>query len=241
MGMSDDTRIRPDSRAMSRTVTSLMAALGLTAFVAGVPGLVWGAGLAGLPTRLAWTAPVLLDIGLIVFALSAVVRRSRSEAAAFSWACLGALTIMSSAVQVAHVVSTTGAATSIELGVAFVLGALPPVTVFAASHAWLDLAVGASVARGGRARPVRRAVPASKPRAARVEVGAPVVTVPVEVKPAMAVRRMTAGALDVVEVRRLAVVEGLSQRAIADVLGTSKSSVARALATAPLDGEASAA
>ena len=99
---ASDVRIQPDSRAMSIAVTWLMAALGSVGFAAGVPGLLWAARLASAPALLAWTAPVLLDAGLVIFALSAVVRRSRHEPAVFSWACLAVLTVLSAGAQVSH-------------------------------------------------------------------------------------------------------------------------------------------
>lgn len=209
------------SRRLRATVTAAMAGLAAVAFVAGVPALLWAGRLAGLGT-MAGTVPATVDGALVLLTAAWAVQRG-SGRGGHGWSTLVAVTVvLSAALQVAHARSVTDAATGVELAVALVVGALPPVVTLVAVHAGLELQAGKPAARRATPAPVRKSTepvtttpaPVAKPVVAAVPARAP---------------RTTPAPIDVDEVRRL-VDAGLSQRGIAERLNTSKSSVARVLA-----------
>ncbi|WP_448058734.1 hypothetical protein [Cellulomonas hominis] len=219
------TRLRPDSRPVVLTATWLVGLLAGTSFALGVPGLVGVAAWAELPPLLRGGVPLLLDGGLLVFALVATVRRARHEPARFAWTALTFLTLASMAAQVAHVLAAGMGTWQTATGAA--LAAVFPATVFASTHSLIDLAVAPAPTRTRRARPATapaRPTPATTPAPALQAITATRTT------PA---RRPTTDPTIAAEVRRLADAERLSQRAIADRTGLSKSAVQRLLTATP--------
>jgi len=210
-------RLELDGAALRHAVTALLVGLALAGILAGWNGLAWAGALAGMPGLLRHLAPLIVDGALVVMTLSAVARRSHGHTARWMWATVAALVTGSSATQVAHALETTTATTSIQLGVALTVGALPPVIVLVATHAWLDLAVASAPTK---ARKAKSAAPTSKPAATEAP------TAPAKVRQERP-RAQPKTAVDIDAVRALTA-QGLSQRAIAAKLGTSKSSVARA-------------
>lgn len=145
------TRLHGDTRTLVVAVTALVAALGIVSFTAGVPGLMAVGAWALLPGWMSALVPVIVDGGILVFSLVAVVRRARHEGAVFAWSCLAILTLGSVAAQVAHVLLESGAITPTAVAGAVVAGAFPSV-VFASTHAILDLAIAPAPRRGQRAQ-----------------------------------------------------------------------------------------
>ena len=141
------TRLHGDTRTLVVGVTALVAALGIVSFTAGVPGLMAVGAWALLPGWMSALVPVIVDGGILVFSLVAVVRRARHEGAVFAWSCLAILTLGSVAAQVAHVLLESGAVTATAVAGAVVAGAFPSV-VFASTHAILDLAIAPAPKRG---------------------------------------------------------------------------------------------
>ncbi|MBS3180027.1 MULTISPECIES: helix-turn-helix domain-containing protein [unclassified Pseudoclavibacter] len=141
------TRLHGDTRTLVVAVTALVAALGIVSFTAGVPGLMAVGAWALLPGWMSALVPVIVDGGILVFSLVAVVRRARHEGAIFAWSCLAILTLGSVAAQVAHVLLESGAVTATAIAGAVVAGAFPSV-VFASTHAILDLAIAPAPRRG---------------------------------------------------------------------------------------------
>lgn len=156
------TRLQADGRPIILTVTWLVGLLALASFAAGVPGLI-AVGRWAQIGPMAYLVPVLLDGGILVMALTSVVKRGRGESAAFAWSLLGALTVASMGAQIAHVLSepSVGPWTAIA-GAA--LAASFPALVFGSTHALLDLAIAPAPAK----RNTRREKPVGKPATAPV-------------------------------------------------------------------------
>lgn len=219
---------------MTRTgklAVTLLALIAACSFALGALGLHWAGALAGLPTTLAWGAPVIIDGGLCVFALAAAHRRSQRQPARFAWTALGLLTVASMGLQVAHVVETMPAGTPQMIGAG--VAASFPLLVFASTHVILEMAIAPAPPSRGAARRAQRttAVPvaAHTPAAEPMKAPAPAPTP----TPAPAPVREVAAKPPTPrpdDARVLALIEqGLSQRAAAEQLGVSKSAVARAV------------
>lgn|GEM_PF-1469108 len=172
-------RLQPDGVPLQRIVTGLLLALALAGLAAGWTGLAWAGQLAGMPGALRHLAPVIVDGALVVMTLAAVARRGRGETARWMWTTVGALVVGSSAAQVAHALETTVAVGPVQLGVAVTVGALPPVVVLVATHAWLDLAVAGAPTKARRTR----AAAAPKPSRSLAPQAAPAPVKATAVKP----------------------------------------------------------
>lgn len=160
------TRVRADSRPVIRTVLWLVGLLAVVSFGAGVPGLLEVGRWADLPGIMPIFLPLMLDGGLIVFALVATVRRARLETARFAWTWLTVLTLASAGAQVAHVVVASDGAVTVQAVVGSLVAALFPLVVFAATHSLLDLAIAPAPTRRGNRRPAPAARASSTPRPA---------------------------------------------------------------------------
>lgn len=210
------------SPRLPAAVTAAMSVLAAVAFAAGVPALVWAGHLAGLGA-MALTVPVTVDGALVLLTAAWAVQRGTGRAGR-GWATLvAAAVLLSAALQVALARSITTAATAVELTVALVVGALPPVVTLVAVHAGLELQAGKPTLRRTSARKAQTT--ANSPAATT----APARTRAASVTTLAAREPRAQAAADPDEIRRLAA-DGLSQRAIAERLNTSKSTVARALA-----------
>lgn len=147
---STSTRLHGDTRKLVIFVTGLVAILGIVSFTAGIPGLMAVGEWALLPGWMSALVPVIVDGGILVFSLVAVVRRARGEGSFFAWSCLAILTLGSVAAQVAHVLLGSGSVVATAIAGAVVAGAFPSV-VFASTHAILDLAIAPAPKRGKHA------------------------------------------------------------------------------------------
>lgn len=141
---------------LQRATTRLLVLIVTAALGAGVPALMAAADLAGAPAWSRWLLVVILDGGIVVMSLVAVDRRTRRELPARGWwTIVGGLVVASAAVQARHALAVTAATSVADRAVAGVVGALPPVVVLVATHAWLDMAAKPAARRGG-ARMARR-------------------------------------------------------------------------------------
>lgn len=143
------SRLHGDSRGVVLVATWLVGLLAAVGFVIGVPGLVEVASWAGLTGWLRFGIPVVLDAGLVIFALAAVVRRARRESAVFALTVLGVLTVLSVAAQVGHVILPA----EYHPVAGSLVAAMAPLTVFAATHTLLDLAIAPAVKHHRRGDP----------------------------------------------------------------------------------------
>ena len=126
---------------LQRATTRLLVVIVTAALGAGVPALLAAADLAGAPVWSRWLLVVILDGGIVVMSLVAVDRRTRRQLSARGWwTIVGGLVVASAAVQARHALAVTVATSVADRAVAGVVGALPPVVVLVATHAWLDMA-----------------------------------------------------------------------------------------------------
>lgn len=221
-------RINPDSPTLVRSVVTAVGVLASASFVAGVPGLLHVASWAQLPSTLRWVVPLLLDGALLIYGAVVVVQRARQERARFAWAVLTSLTAASVAAQVAHVMDTVGGAGWQTTAGAALAGSFP-LLVFASTHTVLGLAVAPTPTRKRRAA-AQTSTPRTAAPAPKADAVPPVRSVTQE-GPNPPVRAVGGAVRDrAVEMAR----SGMSQRAIAQALGVSKSSVGRWLEAASL-------
>lgn len=226
-------RLQADSRPVVLAATWLVVLLAAAAFVMGVPGLLLVGEWAGLPKHLRPLVPVVLDAGLVVMALAAVVRRARRESATFALSTLAVLTSLSVSAQVAHVVVPAAAITGEVVGGA-VAAAVAPLVVFASTHVLLDLAIApaltrrrtrkpaTSTPRPAKPSPAVKAAPPPRPAGSTPSASS---SVP-EVKP----RKTAAASADRDELRAEVIrlrEEGLSYGRISEATGVPTSTVKR--------------
>ena len=149
MTMTETTRLRGDSRPVVLTATVLVGVLALAAFVMGVPGLLIVAEWAGLEGWLRYPVPVVLDAGLVISALAAVVARARYEQARLPRPTLASLTAPSVAAPVAHVAVPADGVSPEVVGGA-VISMMAPLVVLLATEMLLSLAIAPPVKRSAR-------------------------------------------------------------------------------------------
>lgn len=209
-------RVDPDSRAVGWLSLALVAVLAAASFTISFLGLMEAAEWAGVPMHLRWLVPVVVDSTLLVYALAATVQRSRGESDRMSWVAVGFFTAVSVAANAAHVVAPGGVLQPLSGAVIFggLIAAVMPVSLMLATHTAVSLAVA----------PVHGSVAQRRKRAAALVVGRAEAPAPEGRKSGKSVPRKS---VSPEEVLRLAEQERLSQRAIADRLGTSKTTVAR--------------
>lgn len=208
-----------------RLGVGLLAVIAGCSFALGALGLHWAGLLAGLPSTMAWGVPVIIDGGLCVFALAAAHRRAQGQPSLFAWMALGLLTASSMGLQVAHVVETMPPGTPQVIGAA--VAAAFPLLVFASTHVILEMAIGPAPARSA-ARRTPRTSPSRAPAPVVTTTSTPSPTPAPAPAPVVTARRASAARPDDAAILEL-VRSGLSQRAAAEKLGVSKSTVARAL------------
>jgi hypothetical protein len=142
-------KINPDSRPVLLTIATGTALVFLASFALSFNALVDVSGWGNVPSALAWAVPVMLDVALIVYSLSALVRRARGRSARFSWFLLAFFTLVSLLGNAAHSLGVPEAAQPL---VGAIVVALAPVAVLAALENLAGLIV---------ARPDARTVPVS--------------------------------------------------------------------------------
>lgn len=145
-------RLDMDRPIVGRSVTVALGLLAVIAFAAGYGSLAEVARWAGLSPWSAWTIPAVIDLGMVVLGMSAMVQRSRREPARLMWSATGVLVSISIAAQVAHSV-TTSVTTGWVLVVAVLVACTPPATTLVAAEAALRLVVATPVRRASRQRP----------------------------------------------------------------------------------------
>ncbi|MEH0110601.1 DUF2637 domain-containing protein [Tersicoccus sp. MR15.9] len=212
-------RFEPDSRPVVLLSVGLVGVLAAASFTLSFLGLIQVAAWAGIPEQLRWLVPIVVDSTILVYAIAAAVQRARGESTRLSWVAVAFFTLVSVAANAAHVIAPGGDVGAITPTMLFGAGlaAIMPVSLFFATETTIQLAVapphGSVAARRRRARAVQ-------------EAAHPVEQVESVPEPAKKAR----GEVDVARIRELAR-QGRSQRAIAEELHVSKTSVARALTT----------
>jgi len=234
------SRIEPDSRTMVLLSLTLVGVLAAASFTLSFLGLIQAAAWAGIPEMLRWLVPVVVDSTILVYAVAASVQRARGESTTLSWMAIGFFTLVSVLANGAHVLAPVGVARDVDSTVIFgaFLAAIMPVSLFFATETTVNLVVapayGSVAQRRKRARgQVVRAdqmdhskdqwTTSGGPR--KGPLGGPGVD---HLKDQPRTTPKTRAEVDPVKVRELAS-ENLSQRAIAQRLGCSKTTVARVL------------
>jgi hypothetical protein len=238
------SRIEPDSRTMVMLSLTLVGILATASFTLSFLGLIQAAAWAGIPEMLRWLVPIVVDSTILVYAIAASVQRARGESTTLSWMAIGSFQLVSVLANAAHVLAPTGTPAEVNSTVVFgaCLAAIMPVSLFFATETTVNLVVapayGSVAQRRKRARDqVVRAdqmdhtkdqwTTSGGPR--KGPVGGPPygpAKGPLVDHPRTTPK--TRPEVDPSKVRELAA-EKLSQRAIAQRLGCSKTTVARVL------------
>ncbi|WP_431835501.1 DUF2637 domain-containing protein [Cellulomonas sp. Y8] len=215
-------RLQPDSRPVVLTATWLVALLAIAAFVMGARGLAQVGAWAGLAGWQVWLVPIVLDIGLGVAALAAVVARARQEPARLARVLLVALTSLSVTGQVAHVLLPAEHVTT-QLVVGAVIAAAAPLTVLASTEVLLSLAIAPPVRR--KTSKTTRATAAATAKTSPERVAAP----PTRQASTPAAKSTPPAPRPGDDTILALKAEGLSNQAVADQLDIGKGSVQRAV------------
>lgn len=137
-------KINPDSKPVLVAVAAGTGLVFLTSFALSFNALHDVAGWARVPFWLAGAVPVMLDVAMVVYSLSALVRRARGERAWFSWTLLAFFTAISLVGNAAH---TVGIPEEYRPYVGMVVVALAPVAALAALENLAGLVVASPGAR----------------------------------------------------------------------------------------------
>ncbi|MCU6479096.1 DUF2637 domain-containing protein [Arthrobacter sp. A2-55] len=231
-------RIEPDSRPIILLSLALVAVLAAASFTLSFLGLIQAAKWAGVPEALRWLVPIVVDSTILVYAVAASVQRARGESTRISWIAVGFFTLVSVAANAAHVLAPGGVLATADVTVVFgaLLAAIMPISLFFATETTVQLAVappyGSVAQRRKRARLMVHMDQAGGPDG---PLHGPLVDHPGGPRkgPVGTAKKSTPN-IDRLRVRELASA-GVSQRAIAEQLGISKTSVARVLATPDLE------
>lgn len=238
------SRIEPDSQMMVMLSLTLVGVLAAASFTLSFLGLMQAASWAGIPEQLRWLVPIVVDSTILVYAIAASVQRARGESTTLSWTAVGFFTLVSVLANGAHVLAPEGVPATLDSTVIFgaFLAAIMPVSLFFATETTVNLVVappyGSVAQRRKRARAqVVRAdqmdqakdqwTTSDGPRKGPLDgpANGPGVDHPMDHLRTTPKPRVE---VDPAKVRELAA-ERLSQRAIAQRLGCSKTTVARAL------------
>jgi hypothetical protein len=237
------SRIEPDSRTMVMLSLTLVGVLAAASFTLSFLGLIQAASWAGIPEYLRWLVPIVVDSTILVYAVAASVQRARGESTTLSWMAVGFFTLVSVLANGAHVLVPDGVQRDLDSTVIFgaFLAAIMPVSLFFATETTVNLVVapayGSVAQRRKRARDqVVRAdqmdqwTTSGGPRKGPLDgpANGPGVD---HLKDHPRTTPKTRADVDPAKVRELAA-EKLSQRAIAQRLGCSKTTVARVLSEA---------
>lgn len=228
------------------TSMALVGVLAVASFMLSFQGLIQAAEWAGITPQLRWLVPLVVDSTILVYAVAAAVQRARGESTLLSWCAVGFFTAVSVAANAAHVLAPGGVPVPLEGTVIFgaFLAAIMPISLFFATETTVQLAVAPPVGSVSqrRKRALARLVQerggpenvdhfGAKSGPLAGQSGAPAGQSGAGRGPLLdhphGPRRTKA------EVRPERILElaeqKLSQRAIAERLGTSKSTVARVL------------
>jgi hypothetical protein len=237
-------RIEPDGRTMMLLSLGLVAVLAVASFTLSFLGLIQAAGWAGIPEHLRWLVPVVVDSTILVYAVAASVQRARGESTTLSWVAVGFFTFVSVLANAAHVLAPGGIPAVIDGTTIFgaFLAAIMPISLFFATETTVKLAVApvyGSVAQRRRRAAKKLVLVGEKdhqmdqwttsngPR--KGPLGGPANGPGMDhQKDHLRTTPKTRPEVDPQRIRELAA-EKLSQRAIAQRLGVSKTTVARVL------------
>lgn len=246
------SRIEPDGRTMVMLSLTLVGVLAAASFTLSFLGLIQAAAWAGIPEYLRWLVPIVVDSTILVYAVAASVQRARGESTTLAWVAVGFFTLVSVLANGAHVLAPEGVPAALDSTVIFgaFLAAIMPISLFFATETTVNLVVappyGSVAQRRKRARDqVVRADQMDHTKDQRTTSGGPRKG-PANgpgvdhLKDHPRTTSKPRAEVDPVKVRELAA-EKLSQRAIAQRLGCSKSTVGRVLsrAKAPMLGHLS--
>lgn len=137
------TRIEADGPVATGIALTLVAVLAAASFSLSFVGLMQAAAWAGIPVQLRWLVPIVVDSTILVYAIAATVQRARGESTRISWAAVGFFTSVSVAANAAHVIAPDGVAQPLTASVIFgsFLAAIMPVSLFFATHTTVALVV----------------------------------------------------------------------------------------------------
>lgn len=137
------TRIEADGPVATGIALALVAILAAASFSLSFLGLMQAAAWAGIPVQLRWLVPIVVDSTILVYAIAATVQRARGESTRISWAAVGFFTTVSVAANAAHVIAPDGVAQPLTASVIFgsFLAAIMPVSLFFATHTTVALVV----------------------------------------------------------------------------------------------------
>lgn len=223
---------------------ALVGVLAVASFTLSFQGLIQAAEWAGVDPMLRWLVPLVVDSTILVYAVAAAVQRARGETTLLSWCAVGFFTAVSVAANAAHVLAPNGVPVPVDGTVIFgaFLAAIMPISLFFATETTVQLAVAPPVGsvsqrrkralarlvqeRGG-AENVDQFGAVFGPLAGHRGPAAGPLRGPLVDHPSGPPRTKAE-----VKPKRILELAGqeLSQRAIAQQLGTSKSTVARVLA-----------
>lgn len=249
------TRIEADGPLVTGIAMALVAVLAAASFSLSFLGLIQAAAWAGIPAQLRWLVPIVVDSTILVYAVAATVQRARGENTRISWTAVAFFTTVSVAANAAHVIAPDGVGRPLTAAVVFgaFLAAIMPVSLFFATHTTVALAVAPvhGTVEQRQRRAARKLAQAEK-RTTAADHGGPQ-NEPLgsaggpQKGPAYGPGRTTGNGplvdhqkdhpaggrkpkvkADPAKVRELDG-QGLSQRAIAEQLGVSKTTVARIL------------
>ena len=245
------TRIEADGPLVTGIAMALVAVLAAASFSLSFLGLIQAAAWAGIPVQLRWLVPIVVDSTILVYAVAATVQRARGENTRISWAAVAFFTTVSVAANAAHVIAPDGVPQPLTAPVVFgaFLAAIMPVSLFFATHTTVALAVAPvhGTIEQRQRRAARKLAQAEKRTTGTDQTGMPKGPLAGPAGPANGPRRTTGNGplvdhqkdhpsggrkpkvkADPGKVRELDG-QGLSQRAIAERLGVSKTTVARIL------------
>ena len=220
-------------RRLKSTAGAFLLLLAAVSFAAGVPGLLAAGGWAQLG-QMAFLVPIVVDGGLVFFAVSAMSWRAEAgRAGALPWLFVVILSAASVASQVTHVLGAHDGLLTPESVVGSAVASLFPLVVLASTRSFEILRFGRLIEReaaraakvaGGRAR-------VTKPVTTRLATAAMATQPATPAKPRSAGHKATKSSrtsvTPAVKVAALARIEAgeISQRAAATELGVSRGAI----------------
>jgi hypothetical protein len=228
---------------MTMASMGLVGILAVASFTLSFQGLIQAAEWAGIAPMLRWLVPIVVDSTILVYAVAASAQRARGESTLMAWCAVGFFTAVSVAANAAQVLAPGGVPVPIDGTVMFgaFLAAIMPISLFFATETTVQLAVAPPVGtvsqrrkralarlvqeRGGPESVDHFAAKSGPLTDHRGPVGGPVRGPRVDHPSGP---RRTRAEVKPEQILELAG-QNLSQRVIAERLGTSKSTVARVL------------
>jgi hypothetical protein len=135
-------RIKPDNRLVLAGLLVVLVAVAAASFTLSFTGLSAAAPWAAIPVRLAWLAPVALEVAMLGYVIAAFVRTHRGQRARLPWTLVWALTTVSSPINAAHAWDAGPNGWQGIVGAALAAGF--PFMTLAAAHVVAGVALGRS-------------------------------------------------------------------------------------------------